>query len=85
MRKEIPNKPKYMCIQPHKGKELKDVPASYLIWLYGKIKSHNWKSYVETDYILEYVELNREVLEREKADEDIRRMNNYTLKSMGHK
>lgn len=46
----------------YKGRKMSDVPADYLLWLADNVTSARWFD------VLEYVEANRSVLEKEVED-----------------
>lgn len=52
----------------HTGQKLRDVPASYLIWLADNLKPVSLTSRDRWKPILEYIEANRGVLEAEIKD-----------------
>lgn len=55
----------------HKGKKMMDVPASYILYMYDLIKpiAPNKRYLTQKDFV-KYVEANKEVLEKQKKEED---------------
>lgn len=52
----------------HKGKELQDVPASWLLWLHSQIEtSKEEKKFISSDNqkLFDYIEDNMQVLQQE--------------------
>lgn len=49
----------------HKGAKLKDVPASYLLWLYGQMEAQKQSQ----GPLFRYLKANLKVLEKEAEEE----------------
>ena len=52
----------------HKGKEVADVPASYLIWLEGEWRKRGIKPNAFTNGLMVYINENRQVIEKQARE-----------------
>lgn len=51
----------------HKGKQMIDVPADYLLWLFPKLQKE-FKPNLQNKEVLKYINENMEVLKKEEKD-----------------
>ncbi len=51
----------------HKGKQMQDVPASWLLWFKNEPKSNNFNS--DRQAVLDYINYNMDVLKKELQEE----------------
>ena len=56
-----------MSFGMHKGKQMQDVPASWLLWFKNEPKSNNFNS--DRQAVLDYIDYNMDVLKKELQEE----------------